>query len=321
MHQAFFAIQLSGTPAITIIWWRAELVETVHWAGQPAKITATGTNDERLRPRKSFEIWRETVRGSSRAWDATDRFAARELKAILQEVALNHIRVAEHERAAPLAIMGHDLRDPLQAIDMVVTLMGRGLLANADGVERIEYLSQRMQSLIAYILDVSRLRTGVGLAMEVRKITITPLLYATFERAQEAHPGVEMTVAIGDLGECLVDGDRLVQAISNLLSNARHHGDMRFPIQVSARRCGNQRRIEITNRIPTGVQFSPGPMTSPFNVSSSRNSRNKTGLGLGLYIAHPIAVGLGGALEVDRISDHAQFTIVLNDNPSKGTAH
>jgi light-regulated signal transduction histidine kinase (bacteriophytochrome) len=310
------AIQLSGTPAITIIWWRAELVETVHWAGQPDKITATSPNDERLRPRKSFEIWKETVRGSSRAWDATDRFAARELKAILQEVALNHIRVAEHERAALLAIMGHDLRDPLQAIDMVVTLMGRGLVSSDDGAKRIEYSSQRMQSLIAYILDVSRLRTGVGLAMDVRNTTLAPLLHAAFERAQQAHPGVEMTVEIGDLGDCLVDGDRLVQAISNLLSNARHHGDMRFPIQISACRCGDQRRIEITNRIPAGASFSPGPMTSPFNVSSSRNPRNKTGLGLGLYIANAIVVGLGGALEVDRMSDDARFTIVLNDNPS-----
>jgi two-component system, chemotaxis family, sensor kinase Cph1 len=309
------AIQLSGTPAITIIWWRAELVETVHWAGQPEK-TASSPDGEDLRPRKSFEIWRETVRGSSQAWDATDRFAVRELKAILQEEALNHIRAAEHERAALLAIMGHDLRDPLQAIDMVVTLMGRGLVSNADGVKRIEYSSQRMQSLIAYILDVSRLRTGVGLNMDPRKTTLAPLLYATFERAQQAHPGVEMTVAIGNLGECLVDGDRLVQAISNLLSNARHHGDMRFPIQVSASRCGDQRRIEITNRIPTGALFSPGPMTILFNVSSSRNLRNKTGLGLGLYIANAIALGLGGTLEVDRIDDNARFTIVLNGNPS-----
>jgi chemotaxis family two-component system sensor kinase Cph1 len=194
--------------------------------------------------------------------------------------------------------------------------MGRGPVSGGDRAKRIEYSSRRMQPLIAYILDVSRLRTGVGLAMGVRKITLATLLHATFERAQEAHLGVEMTVAIGDLGECLVDGDRLVQAISNLLGNARHHGDMRFPIQVSAGRNGDQRRIAITNRIPAGVLFSPGPMTQPFNVSSSRNSRNKTGLGLGLYIANAIAVGLGGALEVDRISDDARFTIVLNNNPS-----
>jgi chemotaxis family two-component system sensor kinase Cph1 len=307
------AIQLSGMPAITIIWWRAELVETVHWAGQPAKITVADANGEHLRPRKSFELWKETVRGSSRAWDATDRFAARELKVILQEVALNHMRVAEHERAALLAIMGHDLRDPLQAIDMVVTLMGRGLVSGSDGAKRIEYSSQRMQSLIAYILDVSRLRTGVGLAMDIRKVSLTPLLYSTFERAQQAHPGVEMTVEIGELGDCLIDGDRLVQAISNLLSNARHHGDMRFPIKVSARRCGDQQIIEVTNRIPVDATFAPGSMTSPFNVSSSRNARNKAGLGLGLYIAKAIAKGLGGALKADRVDDDARFTIVLND--------
>jgi chemotaxis family two-component system sensor kinase Cph1 len=315
------AIQLSGTPVITIIWWRAELVETVHWAGQPDKIAASGPNGLNLRPRKSFEVWKETVRGSSRAWDATDRFAARELKAILQEVALNHIRAAEHERAALLAIMGHDLRDPLQAIDMVVTLMGRGLVSGGDGAKRIEYSSQRMQSLIAYILDVSRLRTGVGLAMDVRKTTLAPLLYATFDRAQQAHPGVEMTVEIDDLGDCLVDADRLVQAISNLLSNARHHGDMRYPIQVSASRYGAQRRIAIANRIDAGASFTPGPMTRPFNVASSRNSRNATGLGLGLYIANAIVAGLGGTLEVDRIGDDARFTIVLDDSPlSTGTA-
>lgn len=315
------AIQLSGTPVITIIWWRAELVETVHWAGQPDTIAASDPNGLNLRPRKSFEVWKETVRGSSRAWDATDRFAARELKAILQEVALNHIRAAEHERAALLAIMGHDLRDPLQAIDMVVTLMGRGLVSGGDGAKRIEYSSQRMQSLIAYILDVSRLRTGVGLAMDVRKTTLAPLLYATFDRAQQAHPGVEMTVEIDDLGDCLVDADRLVQAISNLLSNARHHGDMRFPIQVSASRYGAQRRIAIANRIDAGASFTPGPMTRPFNVASSRNSRNATGLGLGLYIANAIVAGLGGTLEVDRIGDDARFTIVLDDSPlSTGTA-
>lgn len=313
------AIQLSGTPAITIIWWRAELVETIHWAGQPEKIEETGSRPQRIRPRKSFETWKETVRGSSKAWDATDRFAARELKAILQEVALNHMQAAEYERATLLAIMGHDLRDPLQAIDMVVTLMGRGLVSNADGVKRIGYSSQRMQSLIAYILDVSRLRTGVGLAMDIRKTALAPLLYATFERAQEAHPGVEMTVAIGDLGECLVDQDRLVQGISNLLSNARHHGDMRYPIEVNASRRGDQRRIAITNRIPVGATFAPGQMTSPFNVSSSRNPRNKAGLGLGLYIANAIATGLGGALEVDRINDDARFVIVLNDDLSPAT--
>jgi chemotaxis family two-component system sensor kinase Cph1 len=306
------AIQMNGESTITIIWWRAELVETVRWAGQPTEVPASGPDGERLTPRKSFDVWKETVRGSSKAWDDTDRFAARELRAILQEVTLNHIQAAEHERAALLAIMGHDLRDPLQAIDMVVTLMGRGLVSNGDGAKRIEYSSRRMQSLIAYILDVSRLRTGVGLAMMPRETALEPLLHATFDQARLAHPGVDMIVEIGHVGTCLVDGDRLVQAVLNLLSNARHHGDMRYPIHVNASRVGEQRRIAITNRIPAGAAFKPGPMTSPFNAASSRNPRNKAGLGLGLYIANAIVGGHGGVLDGGRIGEDACFTIVLN---------
>jgi hypothetical protein len=52
---------------------------------------------------------------------------------------------------------------------------------------------------------------------------------------------------------------------------------------------------------------------SPFIGSSSRNARNRGGLGLGLYIANAIVVGFGGTLEGDRIGDDAQFTIVLNE--------
>ncbi|WP_144113273.1 GAF domain-containing protein [Paraburkholderia sp. BCC1886] len=306
------ALQLDNTLPITIVWWRAELVETVEWAGQPDRPDDAAGNGGHLRPRKSFEVWRETVRGSSRAWAATDRFAARELRAILQTVAFAHIRAAEQERATLLAIMGHDLRDPLQAINMVVTLLGRGLISSDVGAKRIEYSSRRMQSLISYILDVSRLRTGIGLTMDIRQNALTPLLEAALEHERESYPGVQMSVTIDDLGDWPTDADRLMQAMSNLLSNARHHGDLRFPIHVSARRSGNSRRIEITNRLLPDSMFQPGAMTLPLNAASARNLRNKAGLGLGLYIANAITSGLGGTLEVERVGEEARFAIVLN---------
>jgi light-regulated signal transduction histidine kinase (bacteriophytochrome) len=307
------AIQMTGETTITIIWWRAELVETIKWAGARDKVATVGSDGNRLSPRKSFEVWKETVRGSSKAWNNTDRFAAHELKAILQEVALNQMRAMEHERTALLSIMGHDLRDPLQAIDMVVTLMGYGVLSTGDGAKRIEHSSRRMQSLIAYILDVSRLRTGIGLAMAIQRTALGHLLTETLNQAQLAHPGVEMEITVAELGYAEVDGDRLVQAISNLLSNARHHGDMRFPIRVNAYYDGDQRRIEITNRIAPGQYFNPGPMTAPFKASSMNNPNNKTGLGLGLYIANAIVIGHGGILESRALDGAAQFTIVLNN--------
>jgi light-regulated signal transduction histidine kinase (bacteriophytochrome) len=312
VYPGILALQIQGETTITIIWWRAELAETINWAGAPGKVIKSGPNGDRLTPRLSFATWQQTVRGSSKAWNQTDLFAARELKAILQEVALNQIRATEHERTALLAILGHDLRDPLQAIDMAVTLMGRGLVTTGDSAKRIEYSSRRMQSVISYILDVSRLRQGVGLALTLRPAALTPFLITLLDEAQLAFPGMQMEVSIDDLGEADVDEDRLIQAISNLLSNARQHGDLRYPIHVRAYRAADEQRIEIANRLPAGAHFFPGNMTSPLKAGASVNARNKTGLGLGLYIANAIIEGHQGGLKSERAGNDVRFTIVLD---------
>jgi chemotaxis family two-component system sensor kinase Cph1 len=307
------AIQLVGETAITIIWWRPELVETVDWAGSPSKGTVVVDGLTNYTPRKSFEVWRQTTRGTSAAWGKTDRFAARELKVILEQVALQRIQAAEHERAALLAIMGHDLRDPLQAIDMAVAMMTKGLVSSGDSAKRIEYSSSRMQSLISYILDVSRLRTGLGLAMEMRKTDLAGLVEKVVTQARLAHPGVEMVLQIDGLGECQADSNRLIQALSNLLANARHHGDMQYPVEIKAYRSGDHKLIELRNRLVAGQEFVPGPMTSPFNAASSRKPKNVGGLGLGLYIANAIISGHGGRLESSCEGDVVCFTVILNE--------
>jgi chemotaxis family two-component system sensor kinase Cph1 len=312
VYPGILALQILGETTITIIWWRAELAETINWAGSPGKVIGSGPEGDRLTPRLSFSTWQQIVRGTCKAWNQTDHFAARELKAILQEVALNQIRATEHERTALLAILGHDLRDPLQAIDMAVMLMGRGLVTTGDSAKRIEYSSRRMQSVISYILDVSRLRQGVGLALTLRPIALAPFLVTMLEEARLAFPGVQMEVSINDLGEADVDQDRLIQAISNLLSNALQHGDLRYPIHVRAYRVADEQRIEIANRLPAGQHFVPGTMAAPLKARTPINARNKTGLGLGLYIANAIVNGHQGQLKSERVGNDVRFTIILN---------
>jgi chemotaxis family two-component system sensor kinase Cph1 len=196
----------------------------------------------------------------------------------------------------------------------VVTLMGHGLVSSGDGVKRIEYASRRMQSLIAYILDISHLRAGIGLGMDAKPIALGALLQSTLDQAQQDFPGTEMSAVIDDIGSSHVDGDRIVQALTNLLSNARHHGDMRFPIVVTASRLGDQLRIRIKNHLQAGRAFNPGAMTTPFLAASTKNVLNKGGLGLGLYIANAIVIGHGGSLECECTEEEVVFTIVLNEN-------
>ncbi|WP_158956225.1 GAF domain-containing protein [Paraburkholderia acidisoli] len=306
------AIQMLGDSRKTIVWLRDELVETIHWAGPPDKVVAMGPNGPRLTPRGSFEVWKQTVTGRSRDWSDVDQNAARELRSVLQEVALMQMRESERARTTLLATLGHDLRDPLQAINMAMLLMGRGLASNNDTAKRVEGSTRRMQSLIGYILDVSRIRSGMGLGLRRVDVALGDLLESMAEQARLAHPGMTLDMHIDNRAATVhVDPDRLAQAITNLLGNARKHGDTSQPVTLTATTSAAGVAIEIRNRLlaPPTVPFDR--LLDPFKSGSLDNPANRGGLGLGLYIAHAIVKGHEGTLAGRFTEDEAIVEIKL----------
>jgi light-regulated signal transduction histidine kinase (bacteriophytochrome) len=89
-------ISVSPEPSNFIIWFRPELIGTVNWAGEPNKHAAADGNQ--LNPRKSFEVWKETVRGRSLPWTPGDLDAAFDLRVSLLHVVLRRINEAAQER-------------------------------------------------------------------------------------------------------------------------------------------------------------------------------------------------------------------------------
>ncbi len=306
------AIQMQGDSRITIVWLRDELVETIHWAGPPDKVVAQGPNGPRLTPRGSFEVWKQTVTGRCRDWSEFDQLAARELRSILQEIALVQMRESERARTTLLATLGHDLRDPIQTINMAMLLMGRGLATGNDTVKRVEGSTRRMQSLIGYILDVSRIRSGMGLGLKREDAPLRELLESVAEQTRLAYPGMVLDVQLADdLGNAYVDPDRLTQALTNLLGNARKHGDAGASVTLAATLTPEGPRIEIRNRLLERPAVPFERLLDPFKSGSLDNPSNRGGLGLGLYIAHAIVKGHDGTL-VGSFSDHeACIRIVL----------
>ena len=105
---------------------RTEQVEAVRWAGKPEKVVAHGPLGPRLTPRGSFDEWRETVRGRAEPWDATAlTIASQLLPKISRAVAARNAEI-DRARTELMAMLGHDLRDPLQAINMAGALLERG---------------------------------------------------------------------------------------------------------------------------------------------------------------------------------------------------
>ena len=306
------AIQMLGDQRITIVWLRDEFVETINWAGPIDKVVANGPHGLRLTPRGSFAVWKQTVHAMSQGWTEVDRFAARELRAVLQDIALNHMREAERARTTLLATLGHDLRDPLQAINLAVQLMGRGLVSSNDTARRVEGSTRRMQSLINYILDVSRIRAGLGLGLSRMDTSLSALLQSIVEETSHTHPGIALNAIFDDdLGTLHADSDRLAQAIGNLIGNARHHGNLAHPVRLEASVVGNDAVIKVINKVTKKVTVPFDRLVDPFKTNSLDKPRNHGGLGLGLFIANAIVKGHGGTLSGKFTDDEAQFIVTI----------
>lgn len=153
-------LPVSRAPRDYFVLWRRELAETVTWAGNPEKSVEFGPNGDRLTPRKSFEAWRETVRGRSTEWTDTEVKLAESLRVSLLEVILRLTDDAMQERDRAqqqqellIAELNHRVRNILNLIRGVIN-QSRG---DASDIESYaELISGRISSLAAAHDNITR---------------------------------------------------------------------------------------------------------------------------------------------------------------------
>jgi light-regulated signal transduction histidine kinase (bacteriophytochrome) len=269
---------------------RTEQIEHVAWAGKPDKSDQIGPMGERLTPRGSFDAWHETVRGRAHPWEDGILTHARMLLGELVRVSNTRRAQTETMRSQLLAMLGHDLRDPLNSINMAGMVLEKTSNTDNKGSlgRRIQSSSNRMQRMIGQVLDMSRIERGLDLGIGADRIDLAALVEDMVEESRLAYPTI--VYDLHTIGPAFVeaDGGRLGQVISNLLSNARHHGDPNQPILVRLILEAGHACLDVAN---AGAPIAPdteATLFSPFKRSSLNNPRNRTGMGLGLYIAQQI---------------------------------
>jgi len=114
------------------------------------------------------------------------------------------------------------------------------------------------------------------------------------------------------------DPGRLSQLVSNLLSNARHHG--RGQVHVLLRQEGDEAVLQVSNPAPPIPAEDVGNLFNPFKRQSLSNPRNRTGMGLGLYIASQIVQSHQGSIAYGHVDGLVVFSIRLPLKPTVGTA-
>ncbi|NGZ83589.1 GAF domain-containing protein [Duganella sp. SAP-35] len=274
---------------------REEQTEAVRWAGQPGKIIAHGPLGPRLTPRGSFAEWRETVVGQAEPWQAVHAIIARQLLAEMNTASVARHMVADKARSQLLAMLGHDLRNPLQTITMAASALERGGSQEMVG-RRIKASSGRMARLIAQVMDMSLITGGMRLGRSREAFDLVPLVTDLVDEVQMARPGITLRA---ELPACaMVNGDpgRIAQVVDNLISNACHHGQAGEPVLIVLLKDADGLLLEISNVADEIDADSARTLYDPFKRSGHQQKRNRDGMGLGLYIAQQIMHEHGGGI-------------------------
>jgi signal transduction histidine kinase len=235
------------------------------------------------------DIWHEVTRFNEAVDSATAEAASR----------VGHAMARYRDQS--LAILGHDLRNPLGAITMCAQVISRSEVPDGRTsrlASRILSSADRMTRMVGELLDLTRTRLGVGLSFTVGPMDLAPLCRQVLGELEALHPArVVRFVATGDLrGEW--DADRLGQMISNLAGNAIQHGNGQ-PIRVAAREAGEDVVLDFHN---VGRTIDPDALDAIFEPfvrgPASAEDQGSTSMGLGLYIAREIVAAHGGTIEV-----------------------
>jgi PAS domain S-box-containing protein len=205
-----------------------------------------------------------------------------------------------------IGIVGHDLRNPLSAIATSATMLGRGEISpeRSKRVRQILNSAARMDSIIANLLDYTRVRTGTALQLVRKRIDAHELCRQTVRELQVIHPDRVILVQADGDGVGDWDPDRLGQIVSNLVSNAVKYGAQAEPIIVVSWGEKKVWTLQVSNRgDPIPAELLP-KLFEPFERGPQTDQTVKQSMGLGLYIVSEVVRAHGGTLSVSSTPGH-----------------
>jgi sigma-B regulation protein RsbU (phosphoserine phosphatase) len=211
-----------------------------------------------------------------------------------------------------IAVLGHDLRNPLAAIGAGARILQRSPALQEQQKEQrilgmIDATVARMSDLIDDILDFARGRLGSGITLHRDSQPLQPVLEHVVEELRTASPdrSIETAFTIAQPVDC--DHKRIAQLASNLIGNALTHGAPDQPVRVGAMTEGGEFSLWVANAGEPIPEEAMQRLFEPFFRGDVRASRQ--GLGLGLHIASQIAQAHGGRIDVTSTLEETRFTL------------
>lgn len=233
------AISMTKIKQNLILWFRPEQLQYVNWAGNPEKPQKTEEDGSlTIFPRKSFELWRETVLGKSLPWQLFEIEAALEIRSALVGIILRkadelaainlELQRTNSELDAFVYIASHDLKEPLRGIHNYSTFLLQDYsdVLDVEGVSKLETLirlTKRMEDLINSLLHFSRLGRQ---ELKLNPLNLNELIPSIIEVFRMSYRADEIDISI-PRPLPLIRGDKILiqEILTNLISNGLKYND------------------------------------------------------------------------------------------------
>jgi phosphoserine phosphatase RsbU/P len=282
-------------------------IEMVTAAGEPLQMICNALEGRDAAGKPLFTRF-ALLKATDRRRYEQELLAAREAA----KVSLANERETSELREQFIAVLGHDLRNPLASISAGARILGRD--AKTERQHQIAAMLQttvmRMAGLIDNVLDFARGRLGGGITLDrnARK-PLEPVLHQVIDELRLSSPGrqIETEYAIDSPVDC--DRTRIGQLVSNLVGNALSHGATNQPVRVHAETKDGLFKLSVANAGDPIPEAAMGKLFEPFFRGEVRASRQ--GLGLGLHIASQIAQAHEGVLTVTSTPEETRFTFEM----------
>jgi two-component system, chemotaxis family, sensor kinase Cph1 len=284
-----------------VLFFRPEVIQTVNWGGDPNNAFELSQTEGnlRLRPRKSFELWKETVKLTSLPWQLVEVKAALELrKAIVNIVLRQADELAQLARDLELSnaelkkfayVASHDLQEPLNQVANYVQLleMRYSNELDEDATEFINYAVEGvslMQTLIDDVLAYSKVdMQGVEFQLTDANTSLERALTHLRQRTAET----KAVITHDDLPTVMADSTQLMQLFLNLIGNAiKFHSDEPPKVHISTTRLESEWLFSVYDN---GIGIDPKFSERIFVIFQRLHTRDEySGTGMGLAICKKI---------------------------------